>query len=437
MKVSNWGNYPVVDAVIHHPSSLEAMKNVITSSESIIARGLGRCYGDSSLNSTIVSTLKMNRLISFDNSTGIVSCEAGISFSELLDAFVPRGWFLPVTPGTKYITVGGAIASDIHGKNHHTSGSFSRHLLSMKIMLGDGSVVDCSRTENEDLFWATCGGMGLTGVILEAVFTLLRIETAYIRQRIIRSKNIHEAFELFEQHKNWTYSVAWIDCLAKGKELGRSALILGEHARSHEIGFNYRDPLSVETSFIIPVPVHLPNFVLNKFTVKVFNELRYTTYRNQESFVEYEPFFYPLDMLDHWNRIYGKRGFSQYQFVIPKDSSHIALPKILQRISESGEGSFLAVLKLFGKQEGLLSFPMEGYTLALDFAISNNTIALFADLDRMVSEYGGRIYLTKDAHMSSTMFEEGYRKKSQFQSVKRKYDTADKFQSLQSKRIGL
>lgn len=437
MKTTNWGNYPVIDATVFSPQSVDELKKIVLSHREMIARGLGRCYGDSSLNDIIVSTLRLNHLLAFNEQTGMIVCESGVSFSELLEILVPRGWFLPVTPGTKFVTVGGAIASDVHGKNHHVSGSFSNHLEWIKILLSDGTIVQCSKNENADLFWSTCGGMGLTGIIIEASFKMLKVETAYIRQRIVKTKNIDETIEAFELNKHWTYSVAWIDCLAKGKSLGRSALILGEHATKSEVGYRYRNPLKIDKKMSIPFPIFLPNFVLNTQTVKIFNEIRYTTYVSKDSFVEYEPFFYPLDIIGDWNRMYGKRGFTQYQFVLPKETSNEGLKKILAKISSSGEGSFLAVLKLFGKQEGMLSFPQEGFTLALDFAISPTTLKLFNELDVLVNEFGGRLYLSKDVRMTKDMFEKGYSHSNIFSLQKKKYDALQKFQSLQSKRIGI
>ena len=436
MKITNWGNYPVIEASVFTPESVDEVKKIVAASPEMIARGLGRCYGDSSLNHTIVSTKRLNHFLEFNEATGVVVCESGISLSEILEIFVSRGWFLPVTPGTKFVTVGGAIASDVHGKNHHVSGSFSNHVGWIKIVLSDGSVVRCSKTENADLFWSTCGGMGLTGIIVEASFQMVRVETAYIRQRVIKTKNIEETIEAFEVNKHWTYSVAWIDCLAKGNSLGRSALILGEHATKNEIGYRYRDPLRIEKKISIPFPIFLPEFVLNKQTVKIFNEVRYALYASKDSFVEYEPFFYPLDFIGNWNKMYGRRGFTQYQFVLPKESSKEGLKKILTLIAERGEGSFLAVLKLFGKQEGILSFPREGFTLALDFAISPSTLKLFNELDVLVNEFGGRLYLSKDVRMTKDVFEKGYIESKKFSLIKKKFDVLHKFQSLQSKRIG-
>jgi FAD/FMN-containing dehydrogenase len=437
MKVTNWGNYPVVEASVHTPASLKEVQRIVAASGEVIARGMGRCYGDSSLSSTIISTLRLDHILSFNEQTGSITCESGVRFSDLLEAFVPRGWFLPVTPGTKHITVGGAVASDVHGKNHHIAGSFSNHVQSLKLLIGDGSVIHCSPHDRSDLFWATCGGMGLTGIILEATFTMQRIETAYIRQRIVKAKNIDEAFDAFEANKHWTYSVAWIDCLSGGDSLGRSALILGEHATKEEVGFRYRDPLKVDKPASIPVPFFFPPGVLNRYTIRAFNEVWNAHYIEKDSYVDYEPFFYPLDFVANWNRIYGKRGFTQYQFVLPKSASRDSFKKILRVIAESGEGSFLAVLKLFGKQEGILSFPQEGYTLALDFAVTPTTLRLFERLDAMVLENGGRLYLTKDVRMNAEAFQKGYAKSDFFRTVKRSVDPGNKFESVQSKRLGI
>lgn len=437
MKVTNWGNYPVIEAEVFTPSSDDEVRAKVVESQEIIARGLGRCYGDSSLGRTILSTARLNHFLAFDETAGVLTCEAGVSLAEILEAFVPRGWFLPVTPGTKFVTVGGAIAADVHGKNHHVAGSFSSHILSMSVMVSDGSIVECSKDANSDLFWATCGGMGLTGIILKASFRLSRIETAYIRQRVIKAKNLDEVFDAFEANKHWTYSVAWIDCLARGRHLGRSALMCGEHALSNELGSHKSDPLTLPKKLSLSVPVFFPDFALNSFTVKLFNAIRFHTFRNGDSLVDYDTFFYPLDSIFEWNKIYGRRGFTQYQFVLPKDSSKEGLKRILEMISESGEGSFLAVLKLFGKQDGLLSFPREGYTLALDFPITSKVLSLLDRLDDVVLAHGGRLYLAKDVRMSPEMMRKGYDTLERFASVRTTMNAASKFNSLQSRRVGL
>ena len=407
----------------------------------MIARGLGRCYGDSALSSTIISTEKFRRILAFNPANGEITCEAGVSLEELLEVFVPRGWFLPVTPGTKFITIGGAIASDVHGKNHHVAGSMSNHIISMDVMLGDGKVETCSKNKNPDLFWCTCGGMGLSGIILRATFKMVRISSSYIKQETVKAKNINEIMDIFEESERYSFSVAWIDCLATGENLGRSIMMRGEFAKKDELPdtSKYKTPLFVPNKFKLMVPFNFPGFVLNPYTVRGFNYLYYNKAPKgtAQSIVDYDTFFYPLDVINNWNRIYGKRGFTQYQFVIPKEGSLEGMKTILTKIAESGQGSFLAVLKLFGKQNDLISFPRKGYTLALDFAITPTLFDLLDELDKIVLDYSGRLYMTKDVRMSARMFQEGYQNAEKFIQKKKKFDKHNKFQSLQSKRLGI
>ncbi len=433
--ITNWGNYPVIEAEISTPSTVEKIQQTLFSSQELIVRGLGRSYGDSSLNTNIVSTQKLNRILKF-TSTGMLTCEAGVSLHEILQTFVSRGWFLPVTPGTKFVTVGGAIAADVHGKNHHIAGSFSNHLHSFDLMLSDGTIVTCTKENNAELFWATCGGMGLTGIILQATFQLIPIQSSYIKRETLKAKNLDEIMEIFESSLDWTYSVAWIDCLKEGNSSGRSIMMRGEHALQDEIK-SMKNILLIPEKSTPSVPLFLPEFTLSSFAIKSFNFLYYTKARSEISFIDYETFFYPLDRILHWNRMYGKRGFTQYQFVLPKESSKEGLKKILQKISQSGQGSFLAVLKLFGKQENYLSFPREGYTLALDFPITKNLFPLLNELDAMVADYDGRLYLAKDVRMSEQMFKRGYKNSEKFIALKYQSDKERKFHSLQSKRIGI
>lgn len=440
MKISNWGNYPVIDAEYKSFYTEAELKTLLKESDECIARGLGRCYGDSALSSTIISTTRFNHMLSFDEETGLLECEAGVSLEEILEVFVPRGWFLPVTPGTKFVTVGGAIASDVHGKNHHVSGSISNQIVSMDVMTSDGKVQTCTKRKNKNLFWATCGGMGLTGVILRASFHLIPIESAYIRQETIKAKNLDEIMEIFEDSVDWTYSVAWIDCLASGENQGRSIMMRGEHAKLDELaGEKKEKPLELPEKRKLNIPFNFPSFALNTWSVKAFNELYYRKAPNEktEAIIGYDTFFYPLDAIHNWNRIYGKRGFTQYQFVLPKATSKEGLKRILDVIAASGQGSFLAVLKLFGKQDDLLSFPKEGYTLALDFPITPTLFELFEELDRLVLVYDGRLYLTKDVRMDAAMMGKGYEKLEEFKTIKEKVDPRSLFHSLQSKRVGL
>ncbi len=318
--IANWGNYPMMESDEKSFSLDDQLEQLFKTETHFIARGNGRCYGDASLSDVTISTLKYDKILSFDTVKGFFECQSGITLDQVLEVIVPKGWFLPVTPGTKFITVGGAIASDVHGKNHHVDGCFSHHVLEMDVVVGSGETITCSPEKHTDLFEATCGGMGLTGVITRVKFDLKKIETSYIRQKQIKAKNLEEIIELFEEYKQYTYSVAWIDCLKKGEQFGRSILILGEHATINELKEKQKqDPLKLPKKKQITFPFSLPWWVLNTFTVRAFNFLYYGKNLKKEinNMVSYEPFFYPLDAILHWNRGYGKKGFVQYQFVLP------------------------------------------------------------------------------------------------------------------------
>ena len=427
-KITSWGKYPLIEANIYSPSKSQMLANEMQSG---IARGLGRSYGDSALSENIVVSDKLNHFISFDDDTGTLQCEAGVSLEEILTNFVPKGWFLSVTPGTKFVTVGGAIASDVHGKNHHLEGSFSDHVSSLTLIT-NGKQITCSREDNTDLFHATCGGMGLTGIITEATFKLKPITSAYISQKVVKAKNLEAALVLFEQYKDVTYSVAWFDCLSTGDNLGRSLLMLAEHAD--------KGKLTPHRNGFLNMPCDMPSFLLSKYTIQAFNSVYYNKQLKEEvnNTVHYDSFFYPLDGINNWNRMYGGNGFTQYQFVIPKKSGKEGLTEILATIAESKQGSFLAVLKVFGEgNKNYLSFPMEGYTLALDFKLNDKLFSLLDRLDLIVRKYEGRLYLSKDVRMSEGMFKESYSQWEEFQAVRKKFGADELYHSLQSKRIGL
>jgi decaprenylphospho-beta-D-ribofuranose 2-oxidase len=412
--VTNWGNFPSIRANVTESSDIAEIKEFVAQQESLIARGNGRCYGDSSLNENIFSTLKLNKFLSFDKNEGTLECESGVLLSEILDVVVPAGFFLPVTPGTKFITLGGAIAADVHGKNHHREGSFADHVVHLDLLTADGMIVRCSPVENADLFWQTCGGMGLTGIILRARFRLKAIETAYLRQVSHRVPDIEKVMRLFEESGDRTYSVAWLDCFGGKRHIGRSILRLGEHIPLSDLPANLRKrPLRLAPkNGHKNVPFYFPAFSINYMSVKTFNFLYYYSQLSQrvEHVEHFDWYFFPLDGIHHWNRVYGRRGFVQYQFVLPIANSYGALIKILEKIQHSGQGSPLAVLKLFGKQNpnAVMSFPMEGYTLALDFKVSPEVFRLLDELDEIVLENGGRLYLAKDARMSAEVFHRSY-----------------------------
>ncbi len=400
--VANWGLYPSIKSNVVSPTTILEFQEAILSNEEVIARGNGRCYGDASLQNTIISTSKWNKFIDFDREHGIIEVESGVLLSDILEVSIPAGYFISVTPGTKFITVGGAIASDVHGKNHHIDGCFSDHLIHFDLMIENGDILHCSRNENTDLFWATIGGMGLTGIVISAKFMLKKIESVYIRNEAIQAKNLDEIFELFESSESWTYNVAWLDCLQKGNSLGKSIMLRGEHATLGELPQKFKkNPLKIKKKLNLNIPFFFPNFALNPLSIKIFNWLYFNKQgkKHLKNYVDYETFFYPLDAVHNWNRIYGKNGFIQYQFVIPKETGKEGMRKILETIAASGNGSFLVVLKLFGDNnpKAYNSFPMKGYTLALDFKVNNKLEKLIASLDKIVMDYGGHIYRTKDA----------------------------------------
>jgi FAD/FMN-containing dehydrogenase len=439
MKISGWGKYPIIESKINYLRDCENIKSLIKNKISFIPFGLGRSYGDAALFDNVVKTSRFARILSFDEESGLLEAEAGLSLGEILEIFVPRGWFLPVTPGTKFVTLGGAIASDVHGKNHHKEGTFCEHIQKLKILKPDGQTAICSKSRNKELFFATCGGNGLTGLILSATLRLKKIQTSYIVETKVKCENIDKVLDAFERYEQSTYSVAWIDCVTTGNSLGRSILMVGEHAEKEQLpSFNKKKPLLVHKKGKLNIPFNLPSFTLNPFTIKAFNSFYY--YCGKEgvtnSIVHYDSFFYPLDSINNWNRIYGKKGFLQYQFVVPKNGGKIAIKDILNRIAQNGTGSFLAVLKAFGKEnENYLSFPMEGYTLALDFKISDKLFPFLKILDKVVLSYGGRLYLTKDVRMSKETFYKSYKNAEKFVDLKNLIDKDRVFQSIQSNRL--
>ena len=443
MKLSGWGNHPVIESKVVNPKSFDEIKNITKDHESMIPRGLGRSYGDSSLNPHLMlGTSNLNRYLEFKPKSGLLTCESGIILAELIDIFLPRGWFIPVTPGTKFVTIGGMIASDVHGKNHHKHGSFSSFVIDIKLLLASGKVVNCSSDENAELFYATLGGMGLTGLIISATFQLIPVETAFIRQETIRAKNLQEIIQLLQSSENWTYTVSWIDCLSRGDSFGRSILMRGEHAKTDELNNKIwkKAPLKLPKVSQVSVPFFFPSWLLNTFSVKIFNALYYGKSPKQlkSEIIPCTNFFYPLDAVLNWNRIYGRKGFTQWQCLVPRTNGEEILTKILDVISQSGQGSFLAVLKLLGPQDGVLAFPDEGYTLALDFSIKESLFPLLNQLDKILDEYGGRVYMSKDVRMNKEFFQRTYGDKvSKFIKIKNQVDPKHKFQSLQSQRLGL
>ncbi len=401
----------------------------------MIARGLGRCYGDAALADNIVSTTAFHHFLAFDKEKGLLTCQAGVSLAEILEVIVPYGWFLPVVPGTKNVTVGGAIASDVHGKNHSSQGSFSRHITELKLLTANGTIASCSATVLPALYWGTCGGMGLTGIILSATIRLMKIETGFFRQTSLKTKDLDGTFKAFEDNAKFPYSVTWTDGLAKGKHLGRSLLHVGEHAGLGDLK-SHQQPYLIKQAGTKQIPFNLPEIVMGPLAIKMFNYLYYNKAALSKTRVlPYESFFFPLDKIGGWSKIYGRRGFVQYQFVLPSQAAYEGMKQVLEKVANHREGSFPSVLKKFGAQDNIISFPMEGYCLAMDFPAKETIFKLMNELDEIVVKHGGRIYLTKDARMSPAVFKAGYKFLDAFKRIKKEVDPTGKFESLLSKRL--
>ena len=438
MRLSGWGRYPVAECTVLRPDDAAGAMALLEELPDTIARGNGRSYGDASLN--LDATIDMRglcRLVDFDPITGRLVCEGGVLLSDIIEVMLPRGWFPPVTPGTRLVTIGGMIAADVHGKNHHGAGSFCDQVEWLDLAIGDGRVVRCSARGNGDLFAATCGGMGLTGIVLRARFRLAKVGSAAVRQRTLRAKSLEQAFEIFERSLDWTYSVAWIDCLARGRHLGRSAIMLGEHALPDELPAARRaSPFGVPRRRARRVPIDLPAVALSRAPVRLFNSLYYAAHGPGEAIVDIDRYFYPLDVVGDWNRFYGRRGFVQYQCVLPLQASKAGMTRMLTEIAAHGDASFLAVLKRMGPASfGMLSFPIEGYTLALDFPANPASFALLDRLDAITVDHGGRVYLAKDARVGAKAFAAGYPRLEEFRKVRRDYGLDRQFSSLLSRRL--
>jgi len=440
-RLSGWGANTRADCDLRVPE-LEGQVRASLDPRGTVPRGLGRSYGDAALNSggRVLGMTSFNRYLGFDDTTGTLSCEAGVSLEHILRDFAPHGWFPMVSPGTKFVTIGGCIANDIHGKAHHVQGSFSTCVDSFTVLLASGEVLTASRSENSDLFWASFGGMGLLGVILTATIRLKKVETTYFRQRSIRVNDLEGLLAAFQEYDHsFPYSVATLDVFASGARLGRSVLALGDHARLEELPAPLAaDPLRVSGPPKLTVPFELPTLALNRLSIRVVNALIQKLQARNVAFSHYEGFTYPLDMLAHWNRGYGKAGFAQYQFVIPFEDGPRRLREILTTIISSSELPFLNVLKCFGKQgEGLLSFPREGYTFAIDFPIRKHTAELLKRLDTLVLNAGGRVYLGKDSFLDAATFRAMYANLDQWLETKAKYDPRSVFTSDLGRRVGL
>ena len=442
--LSGWGRTAPTRARVLAPTHSDQVRAALGDGlrRGVIARGLGRSYGDAAQNAggDVLDTTGMKTIHAIDRSAGTVTLDAGVSLDRLLEELVPLGWFLPVTPGTRCVTVGGAIASDVHGKNHHRDGAFGRYVRSLVLDAPGGERLTLSAAETPDEFWATAGGMGLTGVVVEATVGLIPIETSWIAEEVERAANVDVAMErMAESDDSYRYSVAWIDCLARGAQLGRSVLMRGEHAARDDLPpAARRAPLERRRRRAIGAPRGLPSGLLRPTAVAAFNELyfRHAPERARR-LVPLDRYFYPLDAIRDWNRLYGPRGFLQYQFVVPFGREE-ALRTALERLSAARASPFLAVLKRMGAEHGLISFPMPGWTLAVDMPAGVDGLDEVLDgLDELVAGAGGRVYLAKDSRLRPDVVETMYPQLPRWREIRATLDPQGAMVSDLARRLGL
>jgi decaprenylphospho-beta-D-ribofuranose 2-oxidase len=430
--LSGWGRLGVPGTQILS-ENLEAVTR-----GAVLSRGLGRSYGDSSLpahpHDKVVGTALANRILHFDLESGVLRAEAGLSLAELNRLSMPRGWFTPVTPGTKFVTLGGMVASDVHGKNHHREGCFGAHVRALKLRLADDSLMECGPSENSDLFYATIGGMGLLGHVLEVEFQLARIPSPWIWMESERVSNLDEYLAALQRAALvWPMTMGWIDCLCRGRGMGRGILMAGRWAALDE-AFAAPPPLTRQKT----LPVELPNWVLDPLTTQLFNTAYYWqhTRRHARRVLSPEPFFYPLDAVLEWNRVYGPRGFTQYQCVLPRAAGSAAVREFMQRLTRLGGASPLCVIKDCGPEgKGLLSFPLEGTSIAIDMAVSADTQRIVDSLNEFVIAAGGRIYLSKDRFTRPEHFRAMEPRLPRFLAAREKWDPQRRLVSAQSQRL--
>jgi decaprenylphospho-beta-D-ribofuranose 2-oxidase len=431
--LSGWGRMPVVDGLEVRSENLAHLTQDVP-----LARGLGRAYGDAALpapgDRLIAGTTRADRILEFDSASGVLKAEAGISLDEICRLFLPRGFFTPVSPGTRFVTLGGMVACDVHGKNHHRDGSLGRHVVSLTVRTGAGHIVRCSPDEHDDLFRATIGGMGLTGAILDVTLRLSPIPSSTIWEEFEPVGNIDQSLEALKSASaRWPMTVGWVDCLAGGRNLGRGVVFRGRWADSHEApGPSKARPLS------LTVPFDVPEWVLTPATVRLFNALMYRRHRARRGSRLIHPyrFFYPLDAIAHWTRLYGSRGFTQYQCVLPDAAGREAITRFLGVLSRRGGGSFLTVIKDCGAEGiGLLSFPRPGISIAVDLPMRHETQSLVDALNEIVISEGGRVYLAKDALTRADHFRAMEPRLDAFLAIRRKWDPEGRIRSAQSVRL--
>ncbi len=437
--LSGWGNFPYVECLTYRPEKRRESEGIcVAHPDKLLARGAGKSYGDAALNPEgVLLTERLNRFIAFDAKQGVITAEPGVTLAEILEVAIPKGWFLPVIPGTKYGTLGGAVSCNVHGKNHFKAGDFANYVVNVKLRLADGKIVECSPEKEAGVFWATAGGMGMTGHIEEVSVQLKPIASVMLDVEVERVANIEAMVVLFRKHAEKSdYMMGWMDHFGKGEELGRGVFERAVHVREEDGTLTQYKTSKPRLN----VPFMLPRFILNKYTMGLYNRLRFAEIAEKPILKRkaFEGFFHPLDGIKNWNRLYGRKGFLQYQCMVPEgELAASQLRKILEMIQESGQFSFLAVIKYHGEQRGLMSFSIPGFSLALDFPHNNAVLALLERLDDYVCEIGGRVYLAKDARLSKTHFERMYEKYlPEWRKMVRMLDPQGKYASLMAERLG-
>ncbi len=431
--LTGWGRYGNYKTKIYRPKTINEIKKKLNNSpiNTFICRGLGRSYGDSSINNKIINLSNLKKKLKISKKKKEINCTSNFSIKELLPILLKEKFFLNVTSGTQYVTIGGAIASDIHGKNHHKDGSFCDYVSEMKILLANGKIIKCSKTKNPKLFLSTCGGMGLTGIILSAKIQLLKIPSNFIKETIVKSTSLKETLDYFKKYNHKKYLVSWIDTNAKKENLGRGILYAGEHIK-------YKNKDFVKHGFF-KIPFDFPNFVLNNFFLKLLSKIYFlNNFKFKERIVDLKKYFYPLDNIENWNKIYGKMGFVQIQVLLRNQNAAVNLKKIILFFQQKNQVSFVSTLKKMGKKnKNLLSFPEDGYTITFDIKNNPNLKIFYNELEKILRKMNAKIYLTKDALMTKEYFKNTYSNIKKFIKYKKIYDPKFKFISYQSKRLDI
>ena len=427
-KIKSWAKSYLGNYLLCQPRSIDEIKKLLSNHKKLISSGGFRSYGDSAINEVIINSKYFNKIIKFDEEKGILKAESGITINEMIKFLLPKGWFLKVTPGTKFATLGGCIASDVHGKEHHKEGCFSENIIKLRLLVNKDEVIELDSLSHPDLFQATCGGMGLTGFIIDAEIKCKKIKSSNIIFNKIINYNIDEVFSCFEKYMSSNYSVAWLDT-RKSNNKYKSIFTFGEFCEDSK--------LKLVNNSRLKIPFNLK--VINNLSIKIFNYFYFfwNSLNSKKGKINYEDFFYPLDKLENWYKLYGKNGFLQYQLIVPKENAKEAILEILDYLNNVNCSSSLAVLKLHGKaNSNYISFPISGYSLAMDFPCSKKINSILTELDKIVLKFKGRVYLTKDSRLSSYYFTKFYQKFEEVIKVRKKYNIFN-FSSNQSNRIGI